>query len=970
MTKAHGFELLREEYIHELDTKAQLWRHTKTGAELLSLQNDDENKVFGVTFRTPLTDSTGVAHILEHAVLAGSRKYPLKEPFVELIKGSLNTFVNAMTYPDKTCYPVASQNLQDFYNLIDVYLDAVFYPRLARFTFEQEGWHYELDDIEEPMTYKGVVFNEMKGVYASPDDVLGEHIRHAIFPDNTYRVDSGGNPQHIPDLTYEQFTNFHHTLYHPSNARIFFYGDDDPDKRFAILDEYLNGFERIAIDSEVDLQPRWNEPRHITRTFAAGEDSEDSNKSMLTVSWLLDEAHDLELVLALEVLSYILIGMSASPLRKALLESGLGEDLAGGGLEELRQIVFSTGLKGIATSNADAVEALVLDTLRGLAEDGIDPETVHAALNTIEFRLRENNTGSFPRGLSLMLRSLDTWLYDGDPFGPLSFEAPLQAVKERAANGKFFEELIQRYFLENTHRVTLLLKPDPEQGAREAAIEQARLEQAKQSMSRAELEAVMENAQRLRTLQETPDAEEDLAKLPSLGLADLDRENKLIPIEVLERGATKVLYHNLFTNGIVYLDIGLDLHTLPQELLPYVALFSRALLETGAGDLDYVQLSQRIGQNTGGIRPQTVTSMARDSDRGVAWLFLRTKAMPDQAEELLAILRDVLLTVRLDNQERIRQIVLEEKAGHEARLVPAGHQVVNARLRALFDEADWAAEQMRGISQLFFLRELVQQIDSNWPMVLERLQQIRRILVNSATMLCNVTLDEENWERLDPKLTHFLSELPVETIPTAQWVLEHGSNNEALGLPAQVNYVGKGANLYGLGYTLHGSEAVITNYLGTTWLWEKIRVQGGAYGGFCVFDPRSGIFTYVSYRDPNLLPTLEVYDGTGRFLREIKMSDAELTRAIIGAIGNMDFYQLPDAKGFTSLVRYLVGDSDELRQRMRNEILATTVENFRDFGVVLDRIKEAGAVVVLGSQSAIAAANEAHPDRFQVKQVL
>jgi Zn-dependent M16 (insulinase) family peptidase len=426
MALTHGFELIREQDIPELNTRARLFRHAKTGAELLSLENDDENKVFGITFRTPPSDSTGVAHILEHAVLGGSRKYPVKEPFVELIKGSLQTFVNAFTYPDKTCYPVASTNLQDFYNLIDVYLDAVLYPRISPETLQQEGWHYELSPEDRQLTYKGVVFNEMKGVYSSPDSVLHEQSMQSLFPDNTYGVDSGGNPRHIPDLTYEQFKGFHTTLYHPSNSRTFFYGDDPPEERLRILNEYLADFEPIEVDSAVALQSRFAGPKRVVHGFVATQDDDAPNKGMVTINWMLDEIVDIETDLGLGILSYILLGTSASPLRKALIDSGLGEDTVGGGVnDQLRQQTFSTGLKGIDPETADDVEALVLNTLGALAKDGIDPQTVEAALNTVEFNLRENNTGSFPRGIALMVRSLGAWLYERDPLAPLAFDAPL-----------------------------------------------------------------------------------------------------------------------------------------------------------------------------------------------------------------------------------------------------------------------------------------------------------------------------------------------------------------------------------------------------------------------------------------------------------------------------------------------------------------------------------------------------------------
>lgn len=973
MTSIHGFELLREQEIHELKTRARLFRHIKTGAELLSLENDDENKVFGITFRTPPADSTGVAHILEHAVLCGSRKYPVKEPFVELLKGSLQTFLNAMTYPDKTCYPVASQNLQDFYNLIDVYLDAVFYPRITPHIFQQEGWHYELERLEDPLLYKGVVFNEMKGAYSSPDQVLAECAQQSLFPQNTYGFDSGGDPKHIPDLTYEQFKAFHQSYYHPSNSRIFFYGNDEPNERLRLINEYLKDFDRLIIDSAVPLQPRFDQPKRLVRSYATGpESSADEPKSMMTVNWLLAESSDPQIALSLYILSHILIGTPASPLRKALIDSGLGEDLAGVGLEgNLRQMYFSTGLKGIASEKVEAVEALIMQTLTRLAEQGIDPETVEASLNTTEFRLRENNTGSYPRGLSLMLRALIPWLHGGDPLAPLAFEAPLQAIKDRlAAKEAYFETLIKQYLLDNTHRTILLLQPDPELAQREQEIEKARLAQARAAMSEAELHSVMENTRQLKKIQETPDPPEALATIPSLKLSDLEKYNKTIPLILLEEKGTPILYHDLFTNGIIYLDVGLNLHTLPQEYLPYVPLFSRALLEIGTEKEDFVRLSQRIGRKTGGIWPTSFTSVIRETDTGIAWLFLRGKAMVTQADDLLDILRDILLTVRLDNPERFRQMVLEEKAEEEAGLVPGGHGVVNARLRSYFNEADWAAEQMGGVSYLFFLRQLAREVETAWPQVLSKLEDIRNTLLNRQAMLCNVTVDETSWPSFFPKLQAFLEALPAAPVQRTSWSPSYGTGFEGLTIPAQVNYVGKGSNVYKLGYRWHGSASVILRYLRTTWLWDRVRVQGGAYGGFCLFDHRSGVLSYVSYRDPNLLHTLEVYDQTSQFLRQLSLTNEELTKSIVGAIGDLDAYQLPDAKGYTSLLRYLVGETDEIRQRTREEILGTSIADFRAFAEVLDRVKENGIVVILGSAKAIEEVNTLRPGWLKPVKVL
>lgn len=981
MPLIHGFELLRDETIAELHTRARIYRHVQSGAELMSLENDDENKVFGVTFRTPPTDSTGLPHIMEHAVLAGSRKYPLKEPFVQLVKGSLKTYLNASTYPDKTVYPVASTNLQDFYNLVDVYLDAVFHPLITPHHLAQEGWHYELATVDATPTYKGVVFNEMKGAYSSPDNMLYRYAKQALFPDNAYSHDSGGDPSAIPDLTYAQFQRFHATYYHPANARIFFYGDDDPIERLRLLDEQLRDFHAIPVNGEVALQPPFAAPRRATYTYGVDADSDLQKKTHVQLSWLLPENENAALGMGLSVLSYVLLGTPASPLRKILTESGLGEDLTGGGLSTtLRQMTFSVGMKGVADANVEQVESLIVTTLQTLADEGIDPEMVEAAVNTIEFSLRENNTGSYPRGLSLMLRALTTWLYNRDPLMPLAYEAPLAAVKANlAADGTYLQGLIKRYLLDNPHCSTVILRPDPEHNQRLAAAEEQRLAAVGATFTAAQREEILEQETELKRRQEAIDPPEALAALPMLTLGDLEREVKTIPLDVqplAQDGATsEILYHDLFTNGIVYLNVGFNLRALPQALLPYIHLFGRALVEMGTMREDYVKLQQRIGRKTGGVWHGVLLATAEDAnvtqqDETLAKFLLSGKATVAQLPELLAILRDVLCEVKLDDRERFRQIVLKAKARNESSLVPSGHSVVNGRLRASFNTAYWADEEMGGLNYLFFLRRLAERIEHDWAGVLADLESVRSHLINRDGLLVNVTLDSDNWRAAQAQVTDFIAALPLGPSHLPPWTPTHDSGNEGLIVPAQVNYVGKGANLYELGYRYHGSVAVISNFVRTGWLWDKIRMQGGAYGAFCRFSKRSGVLTFLSYRDPNLLNTLAVYDQTAAILRSTDLNATELTRNIIGAIGAMDGYQLPDAKGYTSMVRYLMGESDAERQQVRDEVLGTTLADFHAFADVLDAVKATGRVVIMGSQQALTNANTERPGWLTLQKVM
>lgn len=975
-----GFEKVSEQFIDECKSKAVLYKHKKTGAEVMSVSNDDENKVFGVVFRTPPKDSTGIPHILEHSVLCGSRKYPLKEPFVELLKGSLNTFLNAFTYPDRTCYPVASTNTKDFYNLVDVYLDAVFFPKCVEDfqTFQQEGWHYELNDPSDEITFKGVVFNEMKGVYSQPDNLLGRTSQQALFPDNTYGVDSGGDPRVIPSLSFEDFKEFHRKFYHPSNARIWFYGDDDPNERLRILSEYLNMFDASSAPHESRVEPQrlFSEPVRIVEKYPVGEDGDLKKKHMVCVNWLLsDKPLDLETELALGFLDHLLLGTPASPLRKILLESGLGDAIVGGGIEdELLQPQFSIGLKGVSEENIQKVEELIMSTLQGLAEKGFDSDAVEASMNTIEFSLRENNTGSFPRGLALMLRSIGKWVYDMDPFEPLKYQKPLEALKARIAkegSKAVFAPLMDQYILRNPHRVTVEMQPDPEKASREEQIEKETLDKVKASMTQEDLAELARATHELRLKQETPDPPEALKSVPSLSLQDIPREPVLVPTEIGDINGVKVLKHDLFTNDVLYAEVVFNLSSLKQELLPLVPLFCQSLLEMGTKDLDFVQLNQLIGRKTGGLSVYPFTSSVHGKVEPCSKIIVRGKAMSQRTEDLFYLINRVLQDVQLDDQKRFKQFVSQSRSRMENRLRGSGHSVAAARMGAKLNVAGWISEQMGGVSYLEFLKVLEDQVEKDWSQISSSLEEIRKSLLSKNGCLINLTADGKNLNNAEKHISKFLDLLPsTSLVEPAAWNAQLSRSNEAFVVPTQVNYVGKAANLYEAGYELKGSAYVISNYTSNTWLWDRVRVSGGAYGGFCSFDSHSGVFSFLSYRDPNLLKTLDVYDGTSSFLKELEMDNDALTKAIIGTIGDVDSYQLPDAKGYSSLLRYLLGVTDEERQRRREEILSTSLEDFRKFGDVMEAVKDKGVVVAVASPDDVEAANKERSNFLEVKKAL
>ncbi|CAJ1402064.1 unnamed protein product [Effrenium voratum] len=964
--KVHGWTCVREEYVKEFSCTGYLFQHDKTGAELLSMvQPADENKTFSVVFRTPPENSNGIAHVLEHSVLCGSRKYPLKEPFVELMKSSLQTFLNAMTFPDRTCYPVASCNLKDFYNLIDVYLDAVFHPRAVDdpMVLAQEGWHYEVEKPEEPLKYKGVVFNEMKGVYSNPDAAHGRLANQSMFPDNQYGVDSGGDPKVIPSLDFEYFKDFHSKYYHPSNAKFWFYGDDSPDVRLELVDKYLSDFEKIEVSSTIDKQPLFKEPRKVVDEFAVGEDEDISKKTMLSVNWVISEGKDdLKTALALQFLNYLMMGTAASPLYKALVDSGMGSRVIGGGLDDgMLQATFSVGLKDLKEEDVPKVEELVMKTLEELAEKGFESDAIKAAVNTIEFQNRELNTGSFPKGLALLFAANSNWNYDKDPFEALKFEKPLEDLKARLEKGEpVFQELIKTKLLENPHKVIVETRPSKELSKKIEEEEKQELEKHRETLSQEDVEKLIQETIKLKEIQEAPDSPEAMKSVPGLELSDIPKETPKVPTEKAESEVdVTVLRHALPTSGVVYADLAFDLSSVPEELLPLVPLFTRALKQLGTAKGDFVSLTRRVGMSTGGIAASTLCMNKKGEVEPITYLFLRGKSMAGQLPELSDLMQEIALTTDFDNKERIVQLASQARSGAQSSLISSGHAVASTELAAQSTKAGWLSGKWSGLEQYKYLTELLQNIEEGgWETVLAQLQALQACIFNQASCsVLNITSDAEHLDVAQKELERLAGELPADKQSQVLLKPSLGRRADAIVVPTQVNYVGKGSNLYESGYEYHGSSLVVSKLLGATYLWDRVRVSGGAYGGFCRFDPRSGDFKYLSYRDPNLGKTLDNYDGAPAFLKDLELSEDELTKAIIGCMGDVDSYLLPDAKGYQAMLRHLLGEDDVYRQKVRDEILGTQVKDFHRFGEALEAVKE-GGICVVGSQEACNEAKE------------
>ncbi len=948
------FELLFEQNVQEVSGMARLWQHKVTGAQILSISNMDENKCFGVTLRTPPPDSSGVAHILEHSVLCGSEKFKVREPFVELLKGSLQTFLNAFTFPDKTCYPVASTNIQDFYNLIDVYIDAVFHPLITHDTFLQEGWHVEAESADEPWTFKGVVYNEMKGVYSTPESVLAEQSQQSLFPDMLYSLDSGGAPQSILTLTYEGFKDFHKKYYHPSNARFFFWGDDSEAKRLQIVSEALKDYEAMPANSDIPLQKAYDMPRHIEVPYAI---SEDEDRAMFTVNWLLCETRESENALIFEMLEHILEGLPGSPLRKALIESGLGEDIVGIGLEgDLRQMYYSIGLKGVAPQNVQKAEMLIFDTLAGIVEAGIEAEVIDAAVNSVEFALRENNSGRFPRGLSAMVQSLSTWLYGTDPklaLTALMWEKPLANIKKRlAAKERIFEQFIEQWFLNNNHRSTVVLLPDANLGPRREEEERAKLARIQEACTKDEREALVQETLRLQKAQEKKDSPEALATIPSLTVADLPLKNQPLPSKEHGFNAARVLVHDLDTSGVAYVNLLLPLNAVPKHLMPLVPLLGRALTEMGTAKNDFVRMGMHIAAKTGGVWAAPFLATHRVDREPRAYFSIGSKVVRDKVSDAFEIMHELLFEPNFDQKDRFYQMLLEAKARLEHGLLSAGHALVSSRIRARYSQTGWLEELTGSVSYYEYILTLIVKVQSDWASVLSDLQELYTLILAQDGCIMDCTADATTLGLVEAKAQQFVQSLPHRDVQPASWGSANLPSAQVFTAPLQINFVGKGANVYDLGYKYHGSAQVISRYLRMGYLWEKVRVQGGAYGVFCALDRLSGVLVQASYRDPSVLETIKKYDGTVEFLRNFNPDSRELSSAIVGAIGDLDTYMLPDAKGAAALSRYLCADSDDARQQMRDEILSTTAKDFKAFADVMEQVAKEGSICILGGSAA------------------
>jgi presequence protease len=950
MTATDNFELIKQNSVPEYSSELKLYIHTKSGAQVLFMENEDTNKVFGVSFRTPVSDSTGVPHILEHSVLNGSQNYPVKEPFVNLVKSSLNTFLNAMTYPDRTVYPVASQNKKDLYNLAKVYMDAVFFPNLTIETFKQEGWHYELEAADKPVIYKGVVFNEMKGVYSDPDNLYFDNVLNNLNPDNTYKHDSGGNPITIPTLTYEQFINFHKSFYHPSNCLVYIYGDDLSDDRFELVAEYLDKFDKVEVESQIENQKLLTNLEDKVAYFDPGEDA--SGKGYSSVSWLLSKKENL---LPYHILDKILTGSPTAPLYKALISSGLGEDTAPlFGFElDLVQPLVSYGLKGVSEKDMVKVLDLVNTTLADIARKGLDSKDIEPAINSIEFQLREYDTGRYPKGLSMMLDMVVDWVYDRDFMSSLAFEKDLQDLKEKiVANPRFFEDLIQQDFLDNKHKLNFAYKPRTGYLEKVASEEIKELDSYKNTLTSSEIDQLILDTQKLKEFQNREDTPEQLATLPKLDFGDLQGKPEVIPSDKSYMLDVPVYYHDIHTNGVAYIDVGFNLEMVEAKYYPYISLYSRLLTELDTDTHSANEINQLLDLHTGNFSAAVLNLEKVESQDAIRYLFLRGKALPNNSSNLLEIWVEILSKLKLDNKEKIKQILIDLRSSLEASILSDGKVYGVMAVNSLVSKSGSFDEVTRGYKYLVWLRETIARIDTEWQSILSDLQYIKDNLFVSNAMVVNLTSESKYHTSMEIKITNFIGSFQKGTLKKSNILIKDYTDKTVFIVPTKVNYVCYGLNLKEVfAGNLSGQWDVAVNHLNYDYLWDKIRAQGGAYGSRATIDKLTGVLNIWSYRDPRFEGTMQDYSQVAGYLKEIKLTKNDILSSIIGTIGKFDAYMSPREKGWVSLVRSLTNRSYEELSQIRQQILEAVSDDFHLLGDTLAKSFDTGKWAVFSSQA-------------------
>ena len=944
-----NYTLIEEKYVNEVGSFASVYEHNKTKAKILTLSNNDENKAFGIGFRTVPCDSTGVAHIVEHCTLSGSRKYRTREPFMDLIQSSMQTFLNAMTYPDKTLYPVSSRNKKDFYNLMDVYLDAVFYPRMyeKKEIFLQEGWHYELDSPDDELKINGVVYNEMKGVYSDPQNIVSDYITFNLHPDSSYGIDSGGDPAVIPELSYENFLDFHRKFYHPSNSYIYLYGNLDMEEALNYIDEnYLSSFSYEKIDSEIKLNEAFKEQKTVKGTYSASEDEIADNRDFLTYSWCVGKADNKKDLFMRDFMSELLIDSDSSPLKKALLAKGLGEDIYAETSTSL-PLDLSLVVKNTSAERLEEFKNTVEETLKNLVEKGINKDLLEATLNKFEFAFREG--GGTQRAIIYYIRALNSWLYGSSALDGITFNEVIDELKKEKDSG-IFEKYIEEKLLNNSYSLITAVTPELNKNIKEEEKLREKLQSYKESLSSGEIEDIIETHKKLVDFQMTEDSKEDKATIPSLELSDISEKITEIPKEIIDEKFGKTILTEQFTNGLSYITLAFNADHFSKSEIKNLSLLTDILGKVNTEKYSYEDLNNEIFKLTGGFVVNNISySDAKDFRKFYPYINVGIKLVDDKIGEGLELMEEILNHSDFSDKNRIKEILLMEKSQMESTILQNGHGVVAEMVKSYYSPQGDYNVNVSGLPIYFYLSDLLDNFDEKWDEFRNSIEKISDRVFVQNRLLISFTGSKEVYNGNKEHIEKLVSSFSSKTFDSEKYEFKENNKNQAFKASANVQYVSKGYNLNLLDSSFNGSLAVLSNILSISYLHFHIRAKGGAYGAGVKFS-RTGDITTYSYRDPNLLKTVEVYDNMYKFIENMDISDNELKNFIIGSMNSFDPLLSPVLKGEMNLSRYISHIDEKDIEKMKKEAINTDIDELKSFAPIIKEAMDKNYICVIGGE--------------------
>lgn len=969
-----AYQLEYQEDLKDTNSLGLVFRHKKSGARVCVISNDDNNKVFSIAFRTPPKDSTGVAHIIEHTVLCGSKNFPAKDPFIELAKGSLNTFLNAMTYSDKTMYPIASCNNKDFQNLMHVYMDAVFYPNIynRREIFEQEGWHYELESKDDELTYNGIVYSEMKGAFSSPEQQLYREIQSSLYPDTAYGVESGGDPDYIPDLSYEEYLDFHRKYYHPSNSYIYLYGDVDVVEKLTWLDEaYLCEYDTLNVDSVIQKQEAFG-CKEIESFYSLSDSDKEENNTYLSFNAVIGSSLDVEQCIAFQVIESAILSSPGAPLKQALIEAGIGSDILSSFDNEILQPNFSIIAKNANKSQKDEFIRIIKDTLQKIVKEGINENSLKAAINVLEFRYREADFGQFPKGLLLGIQIMGSWLYDDTKaFAYMHGNEIFEQLKNKIGTG-YYEELIDRFLLHSDHVTHFMLSPKKGLNREKEEALAKELASYKESLSDEEIEALVASTKHLQEYQEIPSTKEELLKIPMLKREDIAKEAPALYNEEKEIGGIPVLHHEVFTNGIAYIKCLFDISDIEEELLPYLNLLSAVLGYIDTKNYSFLELSNEVNMHTGDMRTDfTAFNKKNDPEYYRPVFYFSTKLLYDEMPKAFELIQEIIFESKLSDTKRLLEILKEIKSRLQMKMNSSGHNVAVDRALSYISQSGYYSDLTKGVRFYQFVADLVENFEDKKDQFVANLSKLSKLIFNEMKLVVSITAEQKGYEVLEKVLPSFVDTLVKENDAsnelansgkrTVNDVLKPASYNfpieklnEGFTYSGQVQYVATCGNFIKAGLKSNGSLKVLKTILGYDYLWNKVRVKGGAYGCMCSFSGLDGSSYIVSYRDPNLKETVDVYKNTKNYVENFEVDERDMTKYIIGTMSSVDTPLTPMMKGSRSLNAYLCGVSHADIQKDRDEILNTTKEDIRKTAIIVDSVISENNLCVIGNEKKVA----------------